>query len=75
MLTIGQGPDPYFAYKFHHVERARTAWVLSEEFGLNEALRDGPAAVSEVSGRIGLQERPTRRALGGKCMRGRSGDG
>ena len=59
MLTIGQGPDPYFAYKFHHVERARTAWVLSEEFGLYEALRDGPAAVSEVSGRIGLQERPT----------------
>ena len=34
MLTIGPGPDPYFAYKIHHVERAKTAWILSEEFGM-----------------------------------------
>ena len=33
MLTIGPGPAPYFAYKIHHVERAKTAWILSEEFG------------------------------------------
>ncbi|MCY3761657.1 MAG: methyltransferase [Gemmatimonadetes bacterium] len=59
MLTIGPGPDPYFAYKFHHVERAKTAWVLSEEFGLYEAMRAGPATVPEVSERIGLEERPT----------------
>ena len=58
MLTIGPGPDPYFAYKIHHVDRARTAWVLSEEFGLYEALREGPATPAEVGRRIGLQERP-----------------
>ena len=29
MLTIGPGPDPYFAYKIHHVERAKTAWRQS----------------------------------------------
>ncbi len=58
MLTVGPGPDPYFAYKIHHVDRARTAWVLSEEFGLYEALRDGPATIAEVGRRTGLQERP-----------------
>ena len=58
MLTVGPGPDPYFAYKLHHVDRARTAWVLSEEFGLYEALRDGPATIAEVGRRTGLQERP-----------------
>ena len=58
MLTIGPGPDPYFAYKLHHVDRARTAWVLSEEFGLYEALRDGPATIAEVGRRTGLQDRP-----------------
>ena len=58
MLTVGPGPDPYFAYKIHHVDRARTAWVLSEEFGLYEALRDGPATIAEVGRRSGLQERP-----------------
>ena len=58
MLTIGPGPDPYFAYKLHHVDRARTAWILSEEFGLYEALRDGPATIAEVGRRTGLQERP-----------------
>lgn len=59
MLTIGPGPDPYFAYKIHHVERAKTAWILSEEFGLYEALRDGPATIAQVGRRIGLQDRPT----------------
>ena len=58
MLTIGPGADPYFAYKIHHVERARVAWILSEEFGIYEALRAGPATVAEVSRRIGFQERP-----------------
>jgi hypothetical protein len=42
MLKYAPGPDPYFAYKLHHVDRARVAWVLAEEFGLYEALRPGP---------------------------------
>lgn len=59
MIHTAPGPDIYFAYKLHHVRRAQTAWVLSEEFGLYEALRGGPASIVEVSERIGLQERPT----------------
>jgi acetylserotonin N-methyltransferase len=59
MLRCGPGPDPYFAYKMHHIDRARASWVLSEEFGVYEALRDGPKTISEVSSTIGLQERPT----------------
>jgi hypothetical protein len=59
MLDVRPGPDPYVFYKMHHVDRARTAWILSEEFGLYEALRPGPATIAEVSRRIGLQERPT----------------
>ena len=38
MLSTAQGPDPYFAYKIHHVVKARTAWTLCEEFGIYEAL-------------------------------------
>lgn len=59
MLDVRPGPDPYVFYKMHHVDRARTAWILSDEFGLYEALRPGPATIAEVSQRIGLQERPT----------------
>ncbi|MFA6110291.1 MAG: methyltransferase [Candidatus Latescibacterota bacterium] len=58
MLRYAPGPDPYFAYKLHHVDRARTAWVLAEEFGVFEALRQGPSTIPEVSQRTGLQERP-----------------
>lgn len=59
MISTASGPDIYFAYKFHHVRRAELAWTLSEEFGVYEALRDGPATVSEVGERTGLQERPS----------------
>ena len=59
MLTTGPGPDPYFAYKMHHVDRAKVAWALSEELGLYEALRDGPATVDDMCARLGLAHRPT----------------
>lgn len=59
MLEDRPGPDPYIFYKMHHVERARAAWVLSEEFGLYEAVRDGPTSVEETAQRIGLRPRPT----------------
>ncbi|MEW6755610.1 MAG: hypothetical protein AB1505_32235, partial [Candidatus Latescibacterota bacterium] len=77
MLDTHPGPDPYVFYKMHHVDRARTAWVLSEEFGLYEALRCGPATVAEVSGRIGLQHRPTAVLLAANACMGiltREGD-
>ena len=39
------GADPYVFYKMFHVERAKKAWMLSDELGLYKALRDGPAAL------------------------------
>ncbi|MBT4503359.1 MAG: hypothetical protein HOC74_36855 [Gemmatimonadetes bacterium] len=59
MLDARPGPDPYVFYKMFHVERARSAWIFSEEFGLYEALRPGPSTIAEVAQRIGLEERPT----------------
>ncbi len=59
MLSTAPGPDPYFVYKMHHIDRAKATWALAEEFGVYEALRAGPATIAEVSQRIGLQERPT----------------
>ena len=52
------GPDPFVVYKMHHVWRAERAWILSEDLGLYEALRSGPASVEEVSHRMGLPTRP-----------------
>lgn len=52
------GPDPFVFYKFHHVQRAQMACLLSEDLGLYEALRDGPASIGEVCARTGLQRRP-----------------
>ncbi len=69
MLTTQPGPDPYFAYKMHHVERARTAWILSDELGIYEALRHGPATVAQVSQSTGLQSRPVAALLAASaCM-------
>jgi len=59
MLDARPGPDPYVFYKMNHVERARSAWIFSEEFGLYEALRPGPSTIAEVARRICLEERPT----------------
>lgn len=53
-------PDPYIFYKMHHVERARWAWILSEDLGFYEALRNGPLTLAELCTRTGLQERPVR---------------
>lgn len=59
MLIPHTGPDPYFWQKLEHVDRAKVAWILSEEFGLYEALRGGPATIAQVAHRIGLHHRPT----------------
>ena len=79
MLEVRPGSDPYVFYKMGHVDRARTAWILSEEFGLYEALRDGPASVEEVTWRLGLQARAaagstTTRSLGPCSSKPRTGD-
>jgi hypothetical protein len=52
------GPDPFVDYKMHHVWRAEQSRILSEDLGLYEALREGPASVEEVCRRTGLQPRP-----------------
>jgi ubiquinone/menaquinone biosynthesis C-methylase UbiE len=70
VLSTAQGPDPYFAYKIHHVMKSRTAWTLCEEFGIYEALRDGPATALEVSQRVGLQERPVAAMLASSAFLG-----
>ena len=59
MLTTEPGPDPFFAYKMHHVDRAKVAWALSEELGFYEALRHGPATIEQVCARLKLAYRPT----------------
>ena len=59
MLEFLSGADPYVFYKMHHIERARAAWELSEELGLYEALRAGPATIGQVAARTGLHVRPT----------------
>ena len=58
MLEVRPGPDPYIFYKIGHLDRARAAWLLSEEMGLYETLRDGPATVEDVAERTQFQQRP-----------------
>lgn len=52
------GPDPFVFYKMHHVWRAEKASTLSEDLGLYEALREGPASIDAVCQRTRLQKRP-----------------
>lgn len=52
------GPDPFVFYKFHHVRRAERAWALSEDLGLYELFREGPASIEQVCARTNLQKRP-----------------
>ena len=52
------GPDPFVFYKMDHVWRAERAALLSEDLGLYEALREGPALIGEICQWMGLQERP-----------------
>jgi len=58
MLDGRKGGDPYVFYKLMHVRRAQQAWMLSEDVGLYEALRAGPASLDEICGRTGLERRP-----------------
>ncbi len=58
MFDGRSGPDPFVFYKMHHVWRAEKAALLSEDLGLYEALREGPASIEEVCQRTGLQKRP-----------------
>lgn len=63
------GPDPFVFYKFGHVWRAEKAWILSDDLGLYEVFRDGPASVEEVGIRLGLQKRPVAGLLAANaCM-------
>ena len=34
MFDSVTGADPYVFYKIHHVDRARYAWILSEDLGI-----------------------------------------
>lgn len=74
MLEVHPGPDPYVFYKMHHVERARAAWALSEDLGLYEALRDGPATVDQVAARMDLTARPVAALLAANGCLGIAGN-
>ncbi len=63
------GPDPYVFYKIHHVDRARYAWILSEDLGIYEVFRNGPKTIAEVCEETGLQARPIAALLAANaCM-------
>lgn len=69
MLEVRPGPDPYIFYKLNHLDRARAAWLLSEELGIYEALRDGPSTIGEISQRTKIPPRPVEALLcAGSCL-------
>lgn len=70
MFDGRSGPDPFVFYKLGHVRRAERAWMLSDELGLYEIFRSGPASVAEVARRLGLQQRPTAALLAASACLG-----
>lgn len=69
MFVRNSEADPYYFHKLMHVERAEKANLLSEHFGLYEALRSDSSTLAEVCERTGLQERPAQVLLScNACM-------
>ena len=69
MFRSRAGADPYVFYKIGHVHHVETAWRLSEDLGLYEALREAPATVEQVCTRTGLKKRPAAALLAANaCM-------